>query len=90
MLGLEPGQGPLVQQALSLVERVQSANPWTLAIGLGVLAIMLVGERFSPRFPAALIALCLAGLMTAALVSRREGWRRSDRFPALRPVFRCR
>ncbi len=73
VLGLEPSPGPLVQQAVSLVEHVQSANPWTLVIGLGVLAIMFAGERLSPRFPAALIALCLAGLMTAALHLEARG-----------------
>ena len=73
VLGLEPSPGPLAHQALSLVERVQSANPWTLVIGLGVLAIMFAGERLSPRFPAALIALCLAGLMTAALHLEARG-----------------
>ena len=66
VLGLEPGQGPFAQQVLSLVERAQAANPWTLTIGLGVLAIMLAGERMSRRFPAALIGLFLAELATVA------------------------
>ena len=66
-LGLEPSSGPFGQQALSIIERAHAANPWTLAIGLGVLAIMLAGERLSPRFPGALIGLCLAELATVAL-----------------------
>ena len=60
VLGVEPSDGPLVQQALSLIARAQAANLWTLVLGLGVLAIMLAGERLSPRFPGALIGLCLA------------------------------
>ncbi len=73
VLGLEPGQGPLAQQALSLVERAQAANLWTLAIGLGVLAIMLAGERLSPRFPGALIGLFLAELATVTFGLEARG-----------------
>jgi MFS superfamily sulfate permease-like transporter len=73
LLGVEPSPGPLVQQALSLISRAQAANPWTLVIGLGVLAIMLAGERLSPRFPGALIGLCLAELATVALGLEARG-----------------
>ena len=64
MLGVDCRTGSLAHHALSLIERASAANPWTLAIGLGVLAIMLAGEKVSPRFPGALIGLCLAGLAT--------------------------
>jgi sulfate permease, SulP family len=67
VLGVAPSQGPLAEQALFLVERAGAANPWTLAIGLGVLAIMLAGEGLSPRFPGALIGLCLSGLAAVTL-----------------------
>jgi sulfate permease, SulP family len=73
VLGLEPSKGPLVQEALSLVERIWAANPWTLALGLGVLAVMLAGERLSPRFPAALVGLCLAELATAGFGLEARG-----------------
>jgi sulfate permease, SulP family len=67
VLGVTPSQGPLAEQALSLVERAGAANPWALAIGLGVLGIMLAGEAISPRFPGAFIGLCLSGLAAVAL-----------------------
>jgi sulfate permease, SulP family len=73
VLGLEPSQGPFAQQALSLIERAQAANLWTLVLGLGVLAIMLAGERLSPRFPGALIGLCLAELATVTLGLEAQG-----------------
>jgi MFS superfamily sulfate permease-like transporter len=73
VLGVEPTQGSLVQQAQSLIAGVQAANSWTLAIGLGVLAIMLAGESLSPRFPGALIGLCLAELATVALGLEAKG-----------------
>ena len=44
-----------------------------MTIGLGVLAIMLVGESVSPRFPGALIGLCLAGLATVTLGLEGKG-----------------
>lgn len=70
VLGVGPGPGP--QHALSLM-RASAANPWTLTIGLGVLAIMLAGERISPRFPGALIGICLAGLATVTLGLEAKG-----------------
>jgi sulfate permease, SulP family len=73
VLDLEPSQGPFAQQAPSLIERAQAANPWTLVLGLGVLAIMLAGERVSPRFPGALIGLCLAELATVTLGLEARG-----------------
>jgi MFS superfamily sulfate permease-like transporter len=72
-LGLAPGHGSLSQEALSLIARAPTANPWTLTIGLGVLAIMLVGEALSPRFPGALIGLCLAGMATVAFGLEARG-----------------
>jgi sulfate permease, SulP family len=73
VLGLEPDQGPLTRQVLSLVERAQAANPWTLVMGFGVLAIMLAGERMSRRFPAALIGLFLAELATVTFGLEARG-----------------
>jgi len=72
-LGVEPGHGSLAAQALSLVARAESANPWASAIGLGVLLIMLAGEGVSPRFPGALIGLCLAGLATVGFGLEAKG-----------------
>jgi SulP family sulfate permease len=73
VFGVEGIDGPLLQQTLSLVAGAGSANPWTLSIGLGVLAIMLLGESWSPRFPGALIGLCLALLATITLGLEARG-----------------
>lgn len=73
VLGVGPFHGTLAEQALALITRAEGANPWTLVIGLGVLAIMFVGKRLSPRLPAALIGLCLATLATAALGLEARG-----------------
>jgi SulP family sulfate permease len=73
VLGVEAGHGSLAQQALSLITSAPEANFWALTIGLGVLAIMLAGHAVSPRFPGALIGLCLAGLATIALGLEARG-----------------
>jgi MFS superfamily sulfate permease-like transporter len=73
VLGVEPGKGQLAQQVLSLTARAGDANPWTMGIGLGVLAITVAGERLSPRFPGALIGLGLAGLATAGFGLEAKG-----------------
>ena len=45
----------------------------TLAIGLGVLAIMIVGERLSPRIPGALIGLGGATALVAVFGLESRG-----------------
>ena len=72
-LGLEDTQGVLIWRAYSLISRIGSANGWTLAIGLGVLALMIVSERISPRFPAALIGLAIAALAVITLGLEARG-----------------
>jgi sulfate permease, SulP family len=72
-LGLEPGHGPLIAQAASLVARIHAANFWTLCLCLGTLIAMLVGERWSPRFPAALAALATASVATLMLGLQSRG-----------------
>lgn len=67
LMGVAAHPGNLLEQAASLASQGKSANPWTLGIGFGVLATMLIGERINPRLPAALAALALATLLTAYL-----------------------
>jgi len=66
-LGLERTNGPLLAQVFSLATRLPSANGWTVAISLGMLALMLAGERISARFPGALVGLAAAAAATAFL-----------------------
>ena len=57
----------------ALARETGAANPLTLALGLGVTAIMLVGEKFAPRFPSALAAIGLATALTAAFGLEARG-----------------
>ena len=73
LLAVSPPPGSLIEQFVALGTRLGEANPWTLAIGIGVLAVMLAGEKLNPRFPAALIAVAVATGSTAALHLETRG-----------------
>src|ERR1700730_15260887 len=65
VLGLPSPDGPMLQRVAILAGHVNEANPITLVIGLGVLAVIAVSERINAGIPGALIGLILA---TAAVV----------------------
>ena len=73
LLGVEAPPGSTVEKLASLAAHLGAANPWTVAIGLGVLAMMIVGEALNPRVPGALIALALATFLTAYLHLEERG-----------------
>ncbi len=57
VLGLAPRQGSIPGQAIDIVSNIGGANPFTSAIGIGILAFLLVSEKINQRIPAALIGL---------------------------------
>ena len=67
LLGVAPPPGSLIEKLAALGGGLGATNPWTLGIGLGVLAVTWGGEELNPRIPGALIALALATGSTAAL-----------------------
>ena len=73
VLGLDQTPGPLLARAYSLMSRIGSADGWTLGIGAGMLGLMMVTERVSPRFPAALIGLLIAASATVAFGLEARG-----------------
>ncbi len=73
LLGAPDPTGPTVIKIATLVRGIGGANPWTVLIGLGVFAIILVSERISPRAPGALIALALATGLTVGLNLEARG-----------------
>ncbi len=60
LFGLPGGSHKLVSQVQEIYAQKGAINPWSTAIGLSVLAIMLACERIAARLPGALIALGLA------------------------------
>jgi MFS superfamily sulfate permease-like transporter len=60
VLGLDVGDGAMLQRLAMLVGQLGHTNPITLAIGFGVLAVIIVSERIDGRIPGALIGLVVA------------------------------
>ena len=73
VLGVSEGTGDVYDQVGALAARVGAFNTASLAIGLGVFAVILIGEKLSPRIPAALIAVVGATVASAALGLERHG-----------------
>ena len=72
VLGLASPVGAMLQRLATLVSHLNETNPFTLVIGLGVLAITAISERIDARIPGALIGLAVAsaGVMLLGLESR--------------------
>ena len=60
VLGLPAPSGSMLARLAALVTELGHTNPFTLAIGLGVLAIITVSEKINARIPGALIGLIAA------------------------------
>ena len=66
VLGVAAPPGPMLQKMWELVRHIGEANPYTVAIGLGVLAVVAGSEMVSPRIPGALIGLLAATIAVIA------------------------
>ncbi|HTA99040.1 MAG TPA: SulP family inorganic anion transporter [Bradyrhizobium sp.] len=73
ILGLPPPEGPMLQKLATLVTHLNQTNPFTLVIGVGVLAIITVSEKIDARIPGALIGLALAGAAVVLLGLESRG-----------------
>jgi MFS superfamily sulfate permease-like transporter len=66
VLGLPSPDGPMLERIWALARNLGDANPWTVCIGFGVLAMISASEAISARIPGALIALIAATVVTVA------------------------
>ena len=73
LLGLPTPSGSLIAQVGALAAGLGATNLFSLAIGLGVLAVMLVSERVNPRIPGALIGLVGATALVVGLGLEAHG-----------------
>ena len=66
VLGVPGGSGTFFEQLVQLIGNLGLTNPWTLAIGLGAIALILLIRRTSPVIPGALVAL-VAGILAVSI-----------------------
>ena len=64
LLGIPSGSGNFFQLACNVLTNLDSVSGWTVAVGLGSLALILVLQAVAPRLPAALIVV-VAGVIAA-------------------------
>jgi MFS superfamily sulfate permease-like transporter len=72
-MGLASPAGSTLVKAAALARQAGAANPWTLALSLGVLVVMLAGERMNRRAPSALVGVGLATFATVAFGLESHG-----------------
>ncbi len=65
LLALHVADGNLIQRLYAIGADIGRTNPYAASIGLGVLAVMLVSEKISPKIPGALVGL--AGATVAVM-----------------------
>src|SRR6266702_4074851 len=73
VLGLESPSGPTLDRIGVLASELGRANPFTLCIGFGVLAVVFISERVSAKIPGALIGLVAATLAVIGLGLESKG-----------------
>jgi MFS superfamily sulfate permease-like transporter len=66
-------EGGEFYRVVEIAKHMNEINPVTIAIGLGSLATIVIGEKISPRLPAALIALAGAALAVQFFNLERRG-----------------
>ncbi len=67
VIGVEPGDGNFFPRLWDLLGDLGDVDGATLAVGVGSIAVLLLGRRFVPRVPSTLLVLVLA-IATAALL----------------------
>jgi MFS superfamily sulfate permease-like transporter len=85
LVGVETPKGSTIETLVAIAMALPKANPWTLALGLGVYAAMEIGERLSPRAPSALLALVAATLATVYSGLDARGVATLGMLPAVSP-----
>lgn len=73
LLGLPSVSGSTVHRLATVVSHLGDAHGWTVALGVGVMAIVIVAERIDRRLPGALVALVVSTALVAGLGLQGHG-----------------
>lgn len=67
MFGVPGGSGSFFQQLQQFITKLPETNAYSLALGIGTIAIVLLIKRFKPLIPGALVALVVGTALSALL-----------------------
>jgi sulfate permease, SulP family len=73
LLGLAAAHGSTVHRVSSAISHLGHVRGWSLAVGLGVFAVVVITERLDRRIPGPLLGLLAAAALVAMLGLRRHG-----------------
>ncbi len=73
LLGLHGASGSTVHRLADVARNLGHTNGWALALGVGVLAVVVAVERVDRKLPGALIAMAASTSLVAAAGLRRHG-----------------
>ena len=89
-LGIPGGGASLGGRLHVIVTQLGQVRGWPLALSLGTVLVMVVGERLNARLPWALVAVVAAVVLTAALSLSHQGVAELGTVVAGAPVWRLR
>jgi sulfate permease, SulP family len=87
ILGLPTPAGPMLQRLATLAGQLSQTNPFTLCIGLAVLALVTISERIDVRIPGALIGLIGAAAAVVLMGLESRGVAVLGNIPAALPAL---
>ncbi len=87
LLGVDAVSGGLHEIVYGIGAQITQASPWTAAIGLGAIALILALKKAAPRVPGALIAVAAGVLLLALTGLDARGVRIVGEIPAGLPAF---
>ncbi len=87
ILGLPAPDGAMLQRLYAIVVHLGATNPYALALGIGVFAIIMVSEWLDARIPGALIGLVAASAAVALLGLEARGVAVIGRLTIARPAL---
>ena len=67
IFGVPGGSGSFFQQLQQFITKLPETNVYSLALGIGTIAIVLLIKRFKPLIPGALVALVVGTALSALL-----------------------
>jgi len=73
LLGIASARGPLLFGLFHVATHVAEANPYSCALGIGVLVVTILAARISERIPGALVGLIGAAVAVAVFRLRERG-----------------